>query len=175
MRNRAPSARGGFTLIELLVVFAVIMVIAGMLIPLFLDAMNKARQRKTMAEVHSLGKAMMSWVTDMSGAGAAGAGATMIQMSDFDGPIAFSDLEVLLVTQYIQDLPRTDGWRQPIEAYLDQQASGSTNLIAVRSSGHDGLFDGDSYVIGPFQSNLYERDIVWADGFFVRWPERIAP
>src|SRR5437016_9272280 len=48
----------GFTLIELLIVVAVIGIIVSMLIPNLLDAFQKAKQKRTMADMKILGTAM---------------------------------------------------------------------------------------------------------------------
>jgi prepilin-type N-terminal cleavage/methylation domain-containing protein len=169
--GRATAARG-FTLIELLVTFAVIAIIATMLIPLFLDAMYKAKQRRTLADIHTLGKALMAWTTDNAAAAAAGQATTSIDMGDYVGPRSLAEIEERLVTQYLQKVPERDGWRYPMEIYLADDVSGSTHLMAVRSPGRSGVYEADVYTVGPFEANLYEQDIVWVDGFFVRWPER---
>ncbi|RMH23344.1 MAG: prepilin-type N-terminal cleavage/methylation domain-containing protein, partial [Acidobacteria bacterium] len=71
--------RRGFTLIELLIVIAIIGIIASILIPNLLDALQKAKQRRTVAEMRNLGVAWMSWLTDQVGAAAAGAVAPTYQ------------------------------------------------------------------------------------------------
>ena len=43
--------------------------------------------------------------------------------------------------------------------------------MAIRSLGADGRVDADRYVVGPFPGVERNRDIVWADGMFVAWPE----
>jgi hypothetical protein len=42
--------------------------------------------------------------------------------------------------------------------------------LAIRSAGGDGIFEGSTYSYGPFVSTDFNRDIIWADGVFVRWP-----
>ena len=34
-----------------------------------------------------------------------------------------------------------------------------------------GQFSGDTYTKGSFTSTLYDEDLVWADGYFSRWPQ----
>ena len=46
--------------------------------------------------------------------------------------------------------------------------------IAVRSAGADGSFDTTTYQVGPFVATDYSQDIVWAGGFFIRWPDSSA-
>jgi hypothetical protein len=42
--------------------------------------------------------------------------------------------------------------------------------MAIRSTGRDGTFAGQTYTMGPFLASDYDQDIVWADGFFVTYP-----
>ncbi|HEY8022444.1 MAG TPA: prepilin-type N-terminal cleavage/methylation domain-containing protein, partial [Thermoanaerobaculia bacterium] len=71
MINRIRNRERGFTLIELLIVVAIIGIIAALLIPNFLDALQKAKQKRTVADMRNAGTALFSWLTDQVGAAAA--------------------------------------------------------------------------------------------------------
>jgi prepilin-type N-terminal cleavage/methylation domain-containing protein len=110
MLSRIRNRQKGFTLIELLIVIAIIGIIAALLIPNFLDALQKAKQKRTVADVRNTGTAMFSWLTDQVGAAAAGASASVV-ISSYGSALGASTLASVLVPQYMQEVPGADGWK----------------------------------------------------------------
>jgi hypothetical protein len=86
-------------------------------------------------------------------------------------PISHEELEKLLVPQYIQAIPKTDGWGHPYEFYLNAEDLLGQQVMGIRSPGRDGAFSTTEYVVGPFTPESFNEDIVWSDGYFVRWPQ----
>ncbi len=166
---RRVSQRG-FTLIELLIVIAIIGIIAAILVPNMIDALQRARQKRTVANIQLAGTAMMAWLTDQAAAAAAGASTNAIDLSSFSA-ISAANLETQLVSTYMQELPALDGWKQPFEFYLDTVNPLGLQVMAIRSGGRDRKTSGDSYTPTSFETTDYDQDIVWTDGFMVRWPE----
>jgi general secretion pathway protein G len=169
--------RRGFTLIELLIVVAIVGILAVILIPNLLDSLQKARQRATVAEMRSVGQAWFSWLTDEISAAAAGSAQTF-DFSSLDQKLTSSELLALLFQSgsmfYIRDVPVNDGWGHPME-YAWSGNPLSANVMAIRSLGRDGLVGptDEPYPPGSFIVTRYDEDIVWLDGFFVRYPSGV--
>lgn len=164
-----PRHAKGFTLIELLIVIAILGIIASMLIPNLLDALQKAKQKRSVAEMTLTGGALFSWMTDQVGAAAAGAVATEIDISLYP-PIGQDELRGLLIPQYIQTIPELDGWKMDYLYFVNTADPLAVNVVAIGSGGRDKTFDGGTYASGGFDPTDYDQDLVWADGFWVRWP-----
>ena len=172
MTWRTQNRERGFTLIELLIVIAIIGLIAAMLIPNLLDAMNKAKQKRTMADMRIAGTALFSWLSDQVGAAAAGQTNTTVDLASYGGVKTAADLSTILVPNYLQVVPPKDGWRYPYDYYVNFSTLVGRRVLAIRSRGGDFQKVGDSYTVTNFDPTDYDQDIVWADGFMVRWPQR---
>ncbi len=134
------------------------------------DADDARAQKRTVADMRNVGTAMFSWVTDQVGAAAAGQKA--VDLAKFSPVASFAELEKLLVPKYIQALPERDGWGNPFEYRLNlKNPTAGTSVMSVRSPGRDGKYSGLTYAVEAFPRDDYDRDIVWADGYFVQWPQ----
>ncbi|HSK77606.1 MAG TPA: DUF2059 domain-containing protein [Thermoanaerobaculia bacterium] len=136
---------------------------------------NGAAQKRTISDIRNVGTAMFSWLTDQAGAAAAGQSQTEkpappVALKDYS-PISFQELEKILVPDYLAKLPETDGWGHPYEFYLNVEDPLAQQVMMIRSPGKDGKFSDSHYSVGPFTPDDFDQDIVWADGFFVRWPQ----
>jgi hypothetical protein len=133
-------------------------------------------QRRTVADIRNTGTAMLSWLTDQVGAGAAGPSQTEekwqgVDLDDYS-VLSAEELREILVPQYMQQVPERDGWGNPFEYYLNVENPLEQQVMSIRSAGRDGRFSTDSYTATAFDPDDLDQDIVWADGFFVRWPQK---
>jgi prepilin-type N-terminal cleavage/methylation domain-containing protein len=169
LRNR----QRGFTLIELLIVVAIIGIIAAILIPNLIDALQKAKQKRTMADMRNVGTAWLSWVTDVVSGAAAGRASRAWDGSsyvDIGGDALFQTLHPSTTFFYLNELPTKDGWKHTYVYGYTNEPLGS-QVIAIGSGGRNGdLTTFGTVSTGPFTPTKYDEDIIWADGFFVRWP-----
>jgi len=183
--KRVQTRSGGFTLTELLIVLAILGLIAGSLTPTLLHAVGQAprqraedpeaddsvREKRTVAKIRNTGTSMLAWLTDQVSAAAAGQATTLVDLRDYP-PIEAPDLATILVPEYLGELPSLDGWENPYEYYLNVAQPLERTVMAIRGPGRDGVWEEDSYTATRFDPGDYDQDIVWADGYFVRWPQK---
>ncbi len=86
--------------------------------------------------------------------------------------ISREDLEKILVPKYIAEIPKQDGWGHPYEFHLNTKDPNAVRVMGLRSAGRDGKFAGNVYEVGNFLPPEYDQDVVWMDGYFMRWPQR---
>lgn len=130
-------------------------------------------QERTAADIDNIGRAMLGWLTDQVGAAAAGQSqmpdSAVVSLIHYEA-ITHEALESVLVPSYLRDLPELDGWNWPYELYLNTANPLALRVMAIRSPGRDGSDTGDTYPVGTFEAESFDEDLVWTDGYRVRWP-----
>jgi type II secretion system protein G len=115
----------GFTLIEMLIVVAIIGILAALLIPNALSAIQKAKQKGTMKDINSIATALTDYVTDR--------GAAPTQT----GPLAGgSTFYTALSGFYLKVIPQNDQWGTPFQIW-DGSAANSCYTGVTGCGGDD--------------------------------------
>lgn len=147
--SRQRSSEAGFTLIELLVVVLIIGIVAGIALIAYMDALDRAKQRSTMADMRSIARALEAYVVDNH------------LVPDSSGGIM--SLTTMLIPYQISVVPVNDHWGNTYEF-----TSNAYDLYTLQSFGKDGADGAD---VSYATRNDFFLDIVVSNGLFVAAPE----
>lgn len=141
----------GFTLIELLIVVAIIGIIAAIAIPNLLNAINRGRQKRSMADMRTIASAVEQYQVDFN-----------FYPKATNGSVA--NLATYITPTYLKKIPVQDGWNTPFVW------TGDTGLdYTITCYGKDRVATGVD-LANP-RTTSFNADIVFSNGQFVQWPE----
>jgi len=157
MNKRRPS---GFTLVELLIVIAIIGILAAIAIPNLLNAVQRGKQKRTMADMKALATAIEAYHVDNSLYPQAACNPGNFTTP---GPFLGTDSFTNLTPTYIAQAPLQDGWGTFFRYNVDA-AQANYN---VRSLGRNRTAN----AIRCGTTTDFNDDILFSDGVFLQWPE----
>lgn len=150
----------GFTLIELLIVIAIIGVLAAIAIPNLLNAIQRAKQKRTVSDMRTLAVAIEAYHVDNSAfPTAACAGGTYTDPGSVLAAASFTHLS----PTYIALPPLRDGWSN----YMVYNVDNGFSKYNIRSYGRNGVTN----TVGCGSTTDFNDDILFSNGTFVQWPE----
>lgn len=140
-----------------LVLLAIIGILAAIAIPNLLTAKQRASQKRTMADLRSIGTALEAYATDND--------------NEFPAGSSVSDLQSALVPKYITALPTTDAWGTPLR--YERLELG----YVLGSAGADKTFERQSLreYTGGTRTDEFNADLVYSNGGFVQAPAEGDP
>jgi len=150
------SEKKGFTLIELLIVVAIIGILASLLIPNAITAIQRAKQKQTMQDIISIATAAVDYVTDHAEAPDAGN-----QSGALSSGCSFA---ALVAPTYIKSCPLNDQWGFAFRVYTGSACASVYDIeegdiaeddILIASMGRHGEDDGWEFDSSDSAAGLY--------------------
>lgn len=141
-----------------LVLVAIAGILAAIAIPNFLTAMQRAKQKRSMADMRSIGTAVESYATDKDA---------------FPEATYATELSSTLVPTYMRQVPAVDGWGTAFR--YECWPRGGCQNYAIVSAGADKAFEHDSAqeYTADTKTADFDNDIVYANGRFAQYPEGV--
>src|SRR5262245_47674239 len=137
----------GFTLNELLIVVAIIGIIAAIAIPNLLNAIDRGKQKRTMADMRSIGTAIESYAVDNN---------------VYPATTAIATLKTIVETgAYMKNMPQQDGWSHNFVV------DSTTTAYTLSSTGKD-TTNASNCAAGT--TTTFIDDICFVGGQFLRYP-----
>jgi len=151
MNTLRHSPSRGFSMVELLIVVAVIGLIVAIAVPNLVNAIQRARQTRSVADLSAIAKAVSMYQQDQA-------------EYPIQTPLGDADFLRSTLLTYMGSFQATDGWMRSFQYVSDGDE------YTILSYGMDGVAS-LPYTRGS--TNLFNADIVITNGMFLQWPEGV--
>ena len=172
-RPAAEAKRTNTALVVVLVIagflvfIAFIGIVAAIAVPNIITAKQRSEQKRTMADIRSVGTALEAYASDNN--------------QEYPKGAAPVDLRAVLEPKYIRSVPAVDSWGHSFQYIcLKDATSPQSDKCAgyvIGSAGRDGRFEHDSLetLAGqtPAPTTDFDCDIVYSAGQFVEYPQGV--
>ncbi|MBN1271433.1 MAG: type II secretion system protein [Candidatus Aminicenantes bacterium] len=170
----------GFTLVELLIVVSIIGILAVLLFPNVITAVQKAKQKETMKAITTVATAIADYITDNGRVPEQPNGNQLSTSDPFYGKLS---------TFYIRAIPVNDEWGTYFMVWTLTDVNGKYGISTatecdylVVSYARDGTeeawtFFEDEPAAGLFDLNTmqdFNNDLISLTGYWIRAPRRFA-
>ncbi|HET9481736.1 MAG TPA: type II secretion system protein GspG [Candidatus Polarisedimenticolia bacterium] len=152
------NRHAGFTLIELLIVVAIIGIIAAIAIPNLNNAIDRSKQKKTMADMKAISTAVENYMIDSNYYPIA---TTLASISSLGGA------NMGIEPHYLRVVPTKDGWGGML--YYGSDPAGSGSEYTLVSYGKDKKNSPSS----QGSTSDFDCDIIFQSGVFTAYPDGI--
>jgi general secretion pathway protein G len=144
----------GFTLLEMLIVVAIIGLLASIGVPYMLGAIDSARQKKSVADISNIAKAVEIYQNDVTFYPIA----TSLSAIEALDPAAMG-----IQPKYLTKVPTKDGW----QGFYYYESTPGTRSYMILSYGKDKKQSSSSSGV----IHNFDCDIIFQNGAFISYPE----
>ena len=156
---REHGTQQGDSMRRTTIVASVIGILAAIAIPNFLTAMQRAKQKRSMADMRTAAVALEAYATDKN--------------AYPDASTYLAELSSALTPTYTKTLPQVDGWGTALR--YECWPKGACEHYAIASAGADKVFEHESLqeYAADTKTSHFNADVVFSNGKFLQYPEGV--